>query len=175
MEVKVWETGLDWGRFWWHSSWFPCRSLGWTVDQKEATERQLAKFEWRFKIVLMSQYWQGRAVVRKLVAMRRCSRSRGSDLWIGKIPWSRKCKLTPVLFAWKIPWIEEPGGLQSIGSQSQTRLLEQTCRRVCKDIIIRKYWSTGSAKMVRFSVTPYRKIRMDFLANPVSACVSGEE
>ena len=25
-------------------------------------------------------------------------------------------------FAWRIPWTEEPGGLQSIGSQSQTRL-----------------------------------------------------
>ena len=24
--------------------------------------------------------------------------------------------------AWKIPWMEEPGGLQSMGSQSQTRL-----------------------------------------------------
>ena len=24
--------------------------------------------------------------------------------------------------AWKIPWMEEPGGLQSTGSQSQTRL-----------------------------------------------------
>ena len=24
--------------------------------------------------------------------------------------------------AWEIPWIEEPGGPQSIGSQSQTRL-----------------------------------------------------
>ena len=24
--------------------------------------------------------------------------------------------------AWRIPWPEEPGGLQSIGSQSQTRL-----------------------------------------------------
>ena len=24
--------------------------------------------------------------------------------------------------AWKIPWIEEPGGLQSMGSQSQTQL-----------------------------------------------------
>ena len=30
--------------------------------------------------------------------------------------------------AWRIPWIEEPGGLQSMGSQSQTRLsdLEHT-------------------------------------------------
>ena len=24
--------------------------------------------------------------------------------------------------AWKIPWMEEPGGLQSMGSRSQTRL-----------------------------------------------------
>ena len=25
-------------------------------------------------------------------------------------------------FAWKIPWTEEPGGLQSMGSRSRTRL-----------------------------------------------------
>ena len=24
------------------------------------------------------------------------------------------------ILAWRIPWIEEPGGLQSVGSQSQT-------------------------------------------------------
>ena len=29
-------------------------------------------------------------------------------------------------FAWKIPWMEEPGGLQSIGSQSRTRLSDFT-------------------------------------------------
>ena len=26
------------------------------------------------------------------------------------------------ILAWRIQWIEEPGGLQSMGSQSQTRL-----------------------------------------------------
>ena len=26
------------------------------------------------------------------------------------------------IFAWKTPWTEEPGGLQSMGSQSQTWL-----------------------------------------------------
>ena len=26
------------------------------------------------------------------------------------------------IFAWKIPWTEEPGGLQSVGSQSRTGL-----------------------------------------------------
>ena len=28
--------------------------------------------------------------------------------------------------AWKIPWTEEPGGLQSMGSLSQTRLSDST-------------------------------------------------
>ena len=28
------------------------------------------------------------------------------------------------ILPWKIPWTEEPGGLQSIGSQSRTRLSE---------------------------------------------------
>ena len=28
--------------------------------------------------------------------------------------------------AWKIPWMEEPGGLQSTGSQSRTRLSDFT-------------------------------------------------
>ena len=30
--------------------------------------------------------------------------------------------------AWRIPWTEEPGGLQSVGSQSRTRLSDQHCR-----------------------------------------------
>ena len=28
--------------------------------------------------------------------------------------------------AWKIPWMEDPGGLQSMGSQSQTQLRDFT-------------------------------------------------
>ena len=26
------------------------------------------------------------------------------------------------ILAWRVPWTEEPGGLQSVGSQSRTRL-----------------------------------------------------
>ena len=37
--------------------------------------------------------------------------------WVGKIPWKRKWQPIPVFLAWKIPWTEEPGSLQSIGSQ----------------------------------------------------------
>ena len=41
---------------------------------------------------------------------------RGFHSWVGKIPWKRKWQFTPV-FAWKSPWTEEPGRLQSIGLQ----------------------------------------------------------
>ena len=30
-----------------------------------------------------------------------------------KVPWNRKRRRTPVFLAWKIPWTEEPGRLQS--------------------------------------------------------------
>ena len=30
------------------------------------------------------------------------------------------------ILAWRIPWMEEPGGLQSRGSQSNTRLSDLT-------------------------------------------------
>ena len=30
------------------------------------------------------------------------------------------------ILAWKAPWTEEPGGLQSMGSQSQTRVNDYT-------------------------------------------------
>ena len=37
--------------------------------------------------------------------------------WVGKIPWRRKWLPTP---AWRLPWTEEPGGLQSRGSLTQS-------------------------------------------------------
>ena len=43
-------------------------------------------------------------------------RRHGCDPWIRKIPWRRKWQPTPVFLAWRIPWTEEPGRLQSMGS-----------------------------------------------------------
>ena len=37
--------------------------------------------------------------------------------WVRKIPWRRKWQPTPTFLAWRIPWIEEPGRLQSMGPQ----------------------------------------------------------
>ena len=47
-----------------------------------------------------------------------CRRQRGDfDPWVGKIPWKRKWQPTPVFLPGEFPWTEEPGGLQSTGSQ----------------------------------------------------------
>ena len=40
----------------------------------------------------------------------------GFDSWVGKTPWRSMATHSSIL-AWRIPWIAEPGGLQSIGSQ----------------------------------------------------------
>ena len=41
----------------------------------------------------------------------------GFDPWVGEIPWGRAWQHTPVFLPGEFPWIEEPGGLQSIASQ----------------------------------------------------------
>ena len=42
----------------------------------------------------------------------------GFDPWFGTIPWRRAMATHSSTLAWKIPWTEEPGGLQSMGSRS---------------------------------------------------------
>ena len=39
------------------------------------------------------------------------------DCWVGKTPWRRTWQPTPVFLPGESPWTEEPGGLQSMGSQ----------------------------------------------------------
>ena len=40
--------------------------------------------------------------------------------WVGKIPLEEEMATHSSILAWKIPWTEEPGGLQSIGLQRVT-------------------------------------------------------
>ena len=40
------------------------------------------------------------------------------DPWVGKIPLGEEMATDFSILAWKIPWAEEPGGLQSIASQT---------------------------------------------------------
>ena len=39
-----------------------------------------------------------------------------------EVPLEEEMATHASILAWRIPWTEEPGGLQSTGSQSQTRL-----------------------------------------------------
>ena len=45
----------------------------------------------------------------------------GFDPWVGKIPWSKEMAAHCSVLAWEIPWTEEPGRLQSLGSQRVRR------------------------------------------------------
>ena len=44
------------------------------------------------------------------------------SFWLRKIPWRKGITTYPSILVWEIPWTEEPGGLQSMGSitKSQT-------------------------------------------------------
>ena len=45
------------------------------------------------------------------------------DPWIRKIPLEEGMATHSSILAWRVPWTEKPGGLQSMGSQkSWTRL-----------------------------------------------------
>ena len=49
-----------------------------------------------------------------------------TETWIRSLGWEYALKegmaTHSSILAWRIPWTEEPGGLQSMGSQSQARL-----------------------------------------------------
>ena len=46
------------------------------------------------------------------------------EIWVHPLGWEdpleKGMATHPNIVAWRIPWTEEPGGLQSTGSQSQT-------------------------------------------------------
>ena len=41
----------------------------------------------------------------------------GFDPWVGKISWRRAWLNHSSVLSWRIPWTEEPGGLESMGLQ----------------------------------------------------------
>ena len=51
--------------------------------------------------------------------------------WVGKIPLEKAMAAHSSILAWEIPWTEEPGGLQSVGSQRVRHdgVTEHACMR----------------------------------------------
>ena len=56
------------------------------------------------------------SLVTQTIKNPQCRRSR-FDPWVGKISWRREWQPTPVFLSGESAWIQEPGGLQSMGSQ----------------------------------------------------------
>ena len=56
-------------------------------------------------------------MVKNLPVMQESCRRISFYPWVGKIPWRRKSQPPPVVLPGKSPWTEEPGELQSMGSQ----------------------------------------------------------
>ena len=66
--------------------------------------------------------FKGKGLPRYLSGKESASQCRrhGFDSWFRKISWRKKWQPTPVLLPGKIPWTEEPGGLQSMGSYKES-------------------------------------------------------
>ena len=61
-----------------------------------------------------------------LVAQMVNNLSAKQETWVLSLGWEdpleKRMATHSSVLAWRIPWTEEPGGLQSMGSQSQTQL-----------------------------------------------------
>ena len=78
---------------------------------KGAHAEQRPLFQFRYTVTGASQV----ALVVKNPPANQCRRCRFNPFPVGKILWRRAWQPTPVFLTWRIPWTEEPGGLQSIG------------------------------------------------------------
>ena len=61
--------------------------------------------------------FQGGSVVKEPTCQCRRCRRRGFDPWVGKMSLEKEMATHPSILAWEIPWTEELGRLQPVGSQ----------------------------------------------------------
>ena len=114
---------MHWRRTWQPTPVFlPGESHGWRSlvsyspwGRKESgtTERLRFHFTLTYSLQGASQVINGKEPA---CQCKRPKRS-GFDPWVRKIPWRRAWQTHSSILAWRIPWTEEPGGLQSTGSQ----------------------------------------------------------
>ena len=75
-------------------------------------------FSPKFNILNLHLHLYGASLVAQPVKNLPATQKTLFDPWVGKIPWRREWMAThSSILAWRIPWTEEPGGLQSMGSQ----------------------------------------------------------
>ena len=78
--------------------------------------------------------------------------------WVEKIPWRRKWQLTPNIFAWEIPWTEEPGRLQSMRSQHWLAILTRNIR-VKHDLVTKSQQSSLIIREMQIKTTASSKLK----------------
>ena len=75
------------------------------------------------------------------------------ETWVQSLiledPLKREMATHSSILAWKTIWTEEPGGLQSMGLQSQTRLSEHIHRRTHYIRILTCFGCAGSLLLIR--------------------------
>ena len=78
--------------------------------------------------------------------------------WLVKIPWKRAWQLTPVFLPGESPWREEPGGLQSMGSQRVGHDFAQENKRAGRTVRRAvKLWGDGEIR--HFSIKDKKVVR----------------
>ena len=127
-ETRVWSLGkmIHWRRKWQPTPIFlPGKSHGpkslagyspWSHKESGTTEQLPFLSFCSLTLVLTKVGLPGHASGKEPNCQCRRRKKHGFDSWVWKIPWRRARQPTPIL-AWRIPWTEEPGGLQSIRSQ----------------------------------------------------------
>ena len=102
--------------------------------------------------------------VKHLPPVQEAAQRPGFSPWVGKIPLRRAWQPTPVFLPRESPWTEEPGGLQSVGSQrvghnwvtththTHTHTHTPTSHRLWNFIIIYFWWHWVFVAVCRLSL-----------------------
>ena len=78
------------------------------------------------------------------------------EMWVqslgGEDPLEKEMAIYPSIFAWEIPWMEEPGRLQSMGLQ---RVRHNLASKTTKYIYLPSYLLPSSCHLTPFGVERY--------------------
>ena len=69
-----------------------------------------------------------------------CNAESGFDTWVGKGSLEEGMATHSSILSWRIPWTEEPGGLQSMGSQRHN---QATKHSIVIDMVPYRIYSSG--------------------------------
>ena len=92
------------------------------------------------------------------------------DAWVRTLSWEEPLEegmaTHSSILAWRTPWTEEPGGLQSIGLQGQTRLKRLSTHTTCVFPILQDYYFLITKWMAELMII--RKLETtDQIYNPI--------